>query len=202
MRKLTSKKLVLASHNKGKLEEFSALFKPYDIDVVLAGDLGLPEPEETGETFRENAILKAKAAALATDLRALADDSGLCVNALDGAPGVYSARYAINPTTNKRDFDYGMEKLHQEIGERPDRSAYFISVLALVWPDGHAETVEGRCEGEIIWPPRHGQGGFGYDPCFQPLGHDKTFAEDAAFKEKVAHRHKAFAELIKQCLPL
>ncbi|MAS87429.1 MAG: non-canonical purine NTP pyrophosphatase, RdgB/HAM1 family [Micavibrio sp.] len=202
MRKLTSNKLVLASHNKGKLEEFSALFKPYDIEVVLAGDLGLPEPEETGVTFEENAVLKAKAASLATDLPALADDSGLCVNALDGAPGVYSARYAINPTTNQRDFEYGMEKLHKEIGENADRSAYFVSVLALVWPDGHVETVEGRCVGDIIWPPRHGQGGFGYDPCFQPLGHDKTFAEDAVYKEKVAHRHKAFAELIEQCLPL
>lgn len=194
MRKLDAKKLILASHNKGKLAEFKKLFASHDIEVVLAGDLNLPEPEETGETFEENAILKAEAAAQATGEVALADDSGLCVYGLDGAPGVYSARYAINPQSGERDFAYGMKRVHDALGDKPDRRAAFVAVLALVWPDGHAETFEGRCEGGLIWPPR-GDKGFGYDPFFVPEGEAQSFGEAPALKEKHAHRHKAFAAL-------
>ena len=128
MRKLDAKKLILASHNKGKLAEFKKLFASHDIEVVLAGDLNLPEPEETGETFEENAILKAEAAAQATQEVALADDSGLCVYGLDGAPGVYSARYAINPQSGERDFAYGMKRVHDALGDKPDRRAAFVAV--------------------------------------------------------------------------
>ncbi len=193
MRRFEGGRLVIATHNQGKLREFAALLSPYVKDVAAAGDLGLPEPEETGVTFAENAILKASAAAQTSGHVALADDSGLCVNALGGKPGIYSARWAPD-----KDFAAAMKRVNDEIGENPDRTAYFICVLALVWPDGHVETVGGRVDGTLIWPPR-GSGGHGYDPMFLPGGESRTFAEmDAAAKDTISHRGKAVRELAKR----
>ncbi len=192
MRRFDGGKLVLATHNKGKLAEFRDLLAPYGVEVVSAGELNLPEPEENGVDFRENALIKAHAAAKAAALPALADDSGLCVTALGGKPGLYSSRWG-GP---EKDFLKAMRRVHEELGEASDRSAYFICVLALVWPDGHEEIVEGRREGEIVWPLR-GAGGHGYDPCFQPKGESRTFAEmDGEEKHALSHRGRALRALL------
>lgn len=198
-RLLDKDRLVIATHNKGKLREFNELLTFHVRDIVAAGDLGLPEPEETGTTFAENALLKARAAMLATHSTALADDSGLCVNALNGQPGLYSARWA-GPN---KDFMAAMTKIHQMLGANTDRSAYFICVLAVVWPDGHAETIEGRVEGHLVWPPR-GENGHGYDPMFVPQGHDRTFGEmDAEEKHAISHRGVASRRLLfRFCNPI
>ncbi len=189
-------RLVLASHNPGKLVEIRALLEPWDIHVVSAGELGLPEPDETEPSFEGNARLKAQAAAGASGLPALADDSGFCVAALDGAPGIYSARWA-GPG---KDFAAAMRRVHAEAGEATDRGAYFISVLCLAWPDGHFELFEGRVEGEWVWPPR-GARGFGYDPMFQPHGETESYGEmDPARKTATSHRARAFAALVRGAL--
>lgn len=193
--KIKSKKLVLATHNPGKVREIATLLAPYDVEVVAAGDLGLPEPEETGSTFAENALLKARAAATASGLPALADDSGLCVWALFGEPGIYSARWA-GPD---KDFTKAMARVHDELMMEDDRSASFICALALAQPDGAAEVFEGRVDGTLIWPPR-GDKGFGYDPMFVPQGHDVTFGEmNPVAKHAISHRARAFALLVEAC---
>jgi XTP/dITP diphosphohydrolase len=193
LRKFTEKELVIATHNPGKAREISELLSPYISSFYMAGDLNLPEPEETGSTFEENAILKARAAALASGKPALADDSGLSVAALNGDPGIYSARWA-GPDKN---FSRAMQKIHDDLGDTKDRSAAFICVLALVWPDGHVECFEGRAEGEVTWPPRGNQG-FGYDPILVPAREVRTFAEMTnAEKQKISHRAKAFEKLVK-----
>lgn len=193
VRKLVENELVIASHNKGKLREIEVLLKSYIAQFYGAGDLDLPEPEETGITFEENAILKARAAAKLSGKPALADDSGLAVNALGGAPGIYSARWG-GPA---KDFGMAMTRIHKELGDSKDRSAAFICVLALAWPDGHAETFYGEVRGTLIWPVR-GAEGFGYDPMFVPEGHDVTFAEmDLAQKQTMSHRARAFEKLVK-----
>lgn len=189
--------LVLASHNAGKLAEFSALLAGHGVTLVSAGQLGLPEPEETADSFAGNAALKARAAATASSLPALADDSGLCVAALDGAPGIYSARWA-GPA---KDFPAAMARIHAGIGGNPDRAAWFISVLCLAWPDGTLRTFEGRIDGRIAWPPRGGNG-HGYDPVFQPVGEARTFAEmPEAEKNAISHRALAFVRFRDDCLP-
>ena len=189
-------RLVLASHNPGKLAEIRVLLEPWDIHVVSAGELALPEPDETELTFSGNAWLKAQAAAGASNLPALADDSGFCVSALGGAPGIYSARWA-GPDKN---FAAAMQRVRDEAGTPADHSAYFISVLCLAWPDGHFELFEGRVEGAWVWPPR-GMRGFGYDPMFQPHGEAETYGEmDPARKTATSHRARAFAALVRGCL--
>ncbi len=193
-------RLVLASHNNGKLAEFQRMFAPLGVEIVGAGALGLTEPEETGTTFIENALLKARAAVAASGLPALADDSGLAVYALGGAPGVYSADWA-GPG---KDFAPAMQRVQHELGSVADRTAAFVAVLVLAWPDGHYETAEGRVEGTIVWPPR-GTGGFGYDPIFQPNGESETFGEMAvgevglARKAAFSHRGRAFRALAAKC---
>ncbi|WP_339781360.1 RdgB/HAM1 family non-canonical purine NTP pyrophosphatase [uncultured Thalassospira sp.] len=195
VRRFTEKKLVIASHNKGKIVEITDLLAPFGIEVVSAGDLGLPEPEETENSFIGNAQLKALAAARAANLPALADDSGMAVWALEGAPGIYSARWA-GPD---RDFDLAMQKVQTAMGNDPDRRADFICALSLAWPDGHVENFEGRIEGDLVWPKR-GKNGFGYDPMFLPRGFDQTFGEmPAAKKHDMSHRAKAFDMLVKAC---
>jgi XTP/dITP diphosphohydrolase len=186
-RRFVENRLILASHNKGKLVEIAALVSDLDVQLALAGDLGLAEPEETGLTFADNALLKARAAAMATGLPALADDSGLCVVALNDAPGIYSARWA-GPA---KDFGAAMARVNAELGNNPDRRAYFIAVLALCWPDGDSHVVEGRVDGDLVWPPR-GKGGFGYDSMFAPEGSALTFGEMTAV-EKKAQSHRARA---------
>ncbi|HIJ38471.1 MAG TPA: RdgB/HAM1 family non-canonical purine NTP pyrophosphatase [Rhodospirillaceae bacterium] len=188
-------KLLIASHNPGKVNEMGALLRPFGVEVVSAGELNLPEPEETGETFTENARLKALAAALASGLPALADDSGMAVVALGGNPGVRSARWA-GPT---RDFNAAMKAVEKAMTGFSDRRASFICVLALAWPDGHVECFEGEIEGALVWPPRGNQG-FGYDPMFLPNGHSATFGEmSPAEKHKISHRAQAFAKLVRSC---
>lgn len=201
-RKLSPGKLVIASHNQGKVREIRALLSAYGIEPVSAGELGLPEPEETGTTFAENALLKAHAAAQGAGLPALADDSGLCVAALDGAPGVYTADWAETKSFEGgpgRDWYMAMGKVEgklAELGPETDRSAYFTCTLALAWPDGHAEIFEGRVHGSLTWPPR-GVMGFGYDPVFVPAGRSETFAElDPNEKHAISHRADAFAKLV------
>ncbi|MCP1230181.1 RdgB/HAM1 family non-canonical purine NTP pyrophosphatase [Acetobacter indonesiensis] len=188
-------KLVLASHNKGKLAEFSTLLADFGITVLSAGDLDLPEPDETETTFAGNAALKAVAAAKATNLPALSDDSGLCVSALGGAPGIYSARWA-GPD---KDFPAAMARIHDGIG--PDeRDAWFICVLCLAFPDGTTHLFEGRVNGQITWPPR-GEKGHGYDPIFTPEGETRTFAEmEEAEKNAISHRARAFKAFREACL--
>ncbi|MDX5367438.1 MAG: RdgB/HAM1 family non-canonical purine NTP pyrophosphatase [Alphaproteobacteria bacterium] len=196
-RKFEGGKLVVASHNPGKVREIGDLLAPFGIETVSAGDLGLDEPEETGDTFRANAELKALAAATAANLPALADDSGLCVNALNGAPGIHSARWA-GPS---KDFEFAMEKLRRGMLEAGpvDVGAHFICGLALAWPDGHVEYFEGRVDGELTWPPR-GDKGFGYDPIFIPGGHDITFGEmEPQAKHDMSHRADAFRQLVNAC---
>jgi XTP/dITP diphosphohydrolase len=195
-------KLVIATHNAGKLREIQALLAPYGMELISAAELNLPEPEETGTSFAENALIKAHSAAQGSGLPALADDSGLCVAALGGAPGVYTADWAERQAYEGgpgRDWYMAMGKVEgklSEIGPDADRSAYFISTLALAWPDGHAEVFEGRAQGSLTWPPR-GTMGFGYDPVFVLDGHQQTFAEIAPDKkEELSHRTQAFAKLV------
>jgi XTP/dITP diphosphohydrolase len=194
-RKLAPGRLVIASHNAGKVREIAELLGPYGIEPVSARELGLPEPEETGTTFIANAELKAVQAAELSGLPALADDSGLCVVALGGDPGIYSARWA----GESKDFTLAMKKIWAALsakGDNASRNAHFICALSLAWPDGHVESFEGRVDGDIIWPPR-GEKGFGYDPIFQPNGHAISFAEmDPAAKHAMSHRADAFAKLV------
>lgn len=198
-------RLVIATHNAGKLREIRQLLEPYGVCASSAAELGLPEPEETGSTFEENALLKAAAAAAATELPALADDSGLCVQALDGAPGIYSARWA----GGSKDFAGAMERIERELaakaGPGASRRAWFISVLALAWPDGSSRIFEGRVDGDLVWPPR-GELGFGYDPIFLPDGQDRTFGEMTSEEKHglpvddspgLSHRARAFQALRK-----
>lgn len=198
MRRFAGNRLVVASHNPGKVREISDLLAPFGVETVSAGDLGLPEPDETGATFAENAALKALASATAADLPALADDSGLAVDALDGAPGIYSARWA----GETKDFSAAMEKVEQEVSARgadAPRTARFVCALCLAWPDGHTETVEGIVEGILAWPPR-GTRGFGYDPMFVADGESETFGEMApARKHALSHRARAFRKLVDGC---
>ncbi len=205
-RKLTPGKLIIASHNQGKVREIRALLDPFGIEPVSAAELDLPEPEETGTTFAENALLKARASAEGANCVALSDDSGLCVTALNNAPGVYTADWAEAASYEGgpgRDWYMAMGKVEgklAELGLETDRSAYFICTLALAWPDGHSEIFEGRAQGNLIWPPR-GTLGFGYDPVFQPLGFDQTFAElDPQQKHDMSHRADAFKKLVDGCL--
>jgi XTP/dITP diphosphohydrolase len=193
-RRFTGDTLVIASHNKGKVREIALLLSAYVAHFPSAGDLGLPEPEETEASFIGNAALKARAAASGAKLPALADDSGLVVPALGGAPGIYSARWA-GPN---KDFSLAIDRVQQELG-KGDRAAHFICALALAWPDGYAETVEGRVDGRLVFPGR-GERGFGYDPIFIPNGHDITFAEmDPNDKHRMSHRADAFAQLVQRC---
>ena len=201
-RKLEPGRLVIASHNAGKVREIRALLAPFGIEPISAGELGLPEPEETGTSFAENALLKAHASAQGSGLPALADDSGLCVAALGGAPGVYTADWAEKQVFEGgpgRDWYMAMGKVEgklSEIGPNTDRSAYFICTLALAWPDGHQEVFEGRVQGSLTWPPR-GLLGFGYDPVFVPEGRSETFAElDPQEKHAMSHRADAFRKLV------
>lgn len=199
-RKFSGDRLVIASHNRGKLEEFSALLRPLNVTCVSAADLGLPEPTETETTFLGNARIKAHAAAKAAGLPALSDDSGLSVDALDGAPGVYTADWAQTPTG--RDFGMAMEKTWALLEEKAaplPRSAQFRCTLVLAWPDGHDEWVEGVAEGQLVWP-RRGVEGHGYDPMFQPDGLTRTFAElSHETKNAISHRGKAVAALLAKC---
>lgn len=195
MRLRAGERLVVASHNPGKLAEIDELLAAYGILTLGAGALGLPEPEETGDTFEANALLKARAAAAAGGLVALADDSGLVVPALGGAPGIYSARWA-GPD---KDFRPAMARVRQELGER-DWRAQFVAVLALAWPDGSEELFRGEAHGHLEFPPR-GARGFGYDPIFVPDGYDATFGEmEPELKHKISHRARAFAKLTAACL--
>ena len=197
VRRFAGPRLIIASHNSGKLREIAALIEPYDIATVGAAELGLAEPEETGATFVENAELKARAAAAASGEAALADDSGLVVAALGGAPGIHSARWA--ETARGRDFAAAMARVEAELGDNSDRRAHFTAVLALAWPDGHSESFEGRVDGALVFPPR-GTRGFGYDPVFLPDGHDLTFGEmEPDEKHAISHRADAFAKLVAAC---
>lgn len=200
MRKFTEDRLLVATHNRGKLEEIAALLQPYGVAVTSAGELGLPEPAETGTTFVENARIKAHAATAATGLPALADDSGLSIDALDGAPGVYTADWAETP--NGRDFAMAMRRTWDELEARQapfTRTARFCCTLVLAWPDGHDEVFEGMMPGQIVWPP-HGEMGHGYDPIFQPVGYDVTFGEMERWeKNRISHRADAFAKLVAGC---
>lgn len=197
-RQFTGDTLVIATHNKGKVPEIAALLKDYVTKFPSAGELGLAEPEETESTYIGNAALKARAAAIASGLPALADDSGVSVVGLDGAPGIYSARWA-GPG---KDFTLAMERVRQELEAAPDRKgdrAAFICALALAWPDGHVEAVEGRLDGTLTFPPRGGRG-FGYDPIFIPDGYTITCGEmDPAEKQAISHRADAFQKLKILC---
>ena len=189
-------RLVLASHNQGKLAEIEALVRPFAVTVVSAAALGLAEPEETEPDFLGNARLKARAAAAAANLPALADDSGLCVAGLGGAPGVVSARWA-GPT---KDFAAAMARVQGSLGDNPDRRAWFMSTLCLAWPDGATASFVGRVDGTLVWPPR-GERGFGYDPIFVPVGAPETYGEmDPVRKTATSHRARAFAQLVAACL--
>ena len=200
--RLGTGKLVIATHNAGKLKEIQALLAPYGIECLSAGALGLPEPAETGTTFIENALIKAQAAAQASQIPALADDSGLCVDALGGAPGVYTADWAeadVFEGGPRRDWYMAMGKVEgklAELGPDTPRDCHFACVLAIAWPDGGHVVYEGRAAGTLTWPPR-GKLGFGYDPVFVPVGDTRTFAElDPAEKHEISHRADAFAKLV------
>ncbi|MEC9078091.1 MAG: RdgB/HAM1 family non-canonical purine NTP pyrophosphatase [Pseudomonadota bacterium] len=187
--------LIVASHNEGKVKEIKDLLKNLRIQVVSARNLGLAEPEETGATFRENAELKAGLASQAANLPALADDSGLAIEALGGEPGIFSARWG----GESRDFNLAMEKIEKRLAGNKNRSAAFVCALSLSWPDGHFETFEGRVNGSICWPPR-GERGFGYDPIFIASGMDLTFGEiNPALKHSISHRADAFRQLSEAC---
>ena len=202
-RRFDGAELVAATHNPGKAREIAELLAPRGVRAIPAADLGLPEPEETADSFAGNAALKALAAARGSGRPALADDSGLAVDALGGAPGIYSARWA-GP---ERDFARAMARVNAALaaaGHPPEdaagRGARFVCALCLAWPDGHVETVEGRVEGAVVWPPR-GANGFGYDPIFLPRGSESTFGEaDPAWKHSVSHRADAFAKLLARSL--
>lgn len=194
-RRFAGRDLVVASHNQGKVREIADLLRPFGVVPVGAASLGLAEPEETGVTFEANAELKALAAARTADRPALADDSGLVVPALGGEPGIYSARWA-GPT---KDFAVAMRAVQDRLGDNPDRSAYFVAVLTLAWPDGHTETFRGEAHGRLTWPPR-GSKGFGYDPMFVPNGREITYGEmEPDEKHQISHRAVAFARLVKAC---
>jgi len=194
-RSFTGDSLVIASHNQGKVREIAELLTDQGFEVVSAGDLGLPEPEETDDTFVANAVLKAKSGAEASGRPCLADDSGLCVAALDDAPGIYSARWA-GPD---RGFSVAIARVQEELGDTPDRRAHFVCVLALAWPDGHVECFEGRVDGTLATTSR-GSHGFGYDPIFVPDGFDRTFGEMLPEeKNPLTHRADAFAKLVAAC---
>jgi XTP/dITP diphosphohydrolase len=201
-------RLVIATHNPGKLKEMRELLMPYGIEAVSAGELGLAEPAESGTSFKENARIKASAAATAAGLPAFADDSGLTVDALDGDPGIYSARWA-GP---EKDFRHAMQTVEDKLRERgaqerSQRNAHFVSALCLAWPDGHVEEFEGKVDGTLVWPPR-GARGFGYDPMFLPSGHTRTFGEMTNVEKHglpprgkgLSHRARAFLKLAEACL--
>jgi XTP/dITP diphosphohydrolase len=201
-------RLVIATHNPGKLKEMRELLMPYGIEAVSAGELGLAEPAESGTNFTENARIKASAAATAAGLPAFADDSGLTVDALDGDPGIYSARWA-GP---EKDFRHAMQTVEDKLRERgaqerSQRNAHFVSALCLAWPDGHVEEFEGTVDGTLVWPPR-GERGFGYDPMFLPSGHTRTFGEMTNVEKHglpprgkgLSHRARAFLKLAEACL--
>ncbi|GJL95815.1 MAG: non-canonical purine NTP pyrophosphatase [Hyphococcus sp.] len=195
MRKIGSNRLIIASHNDGKIIEINELLELYGIKAVSAKKYGLSDPDETGKTFAENAILKAKAAAVGANLPSLSDDSGLEVAALGGDPGIYSARWAGDP----RDFGFAMGKIEDELKKKAatDLSARFVCALCLAWPDGEEAVFEGEVRGRLTFPPR-GENGFGYDPIFVPDGHDITFGEmDPAKKHAMSHRADAFRKLTK-----
>lgn len=197
-RRFSGDTLLIASHNQGKIREIADLLRDHVASFPSAADRGLTDPEETGDTFRANAELKALTATRATGLPALADDSGLAVLALDGAPGIYSARWAERDD-GVRDFAYAMRRVNEALGETTDRSAHFVCALTLAWPDGHTETVEGRADGTLVWPPR-GTRGFGYDPIFVPDGYAITYGEmDPDEKHGISHRADAFAKLLARC---
>jgi XTP/dITP diphosphohydrolase len=206
-RRITGR-LVIATHNSGKLTEMRELLAPYGIDAISAGELGLKEPDETGTSFRDNARIKAQAAAIATKVPAFADDSGIVVDALDGAPGIYSARWA-GPD---KDFAAAMATIEDKLKERgatspQERKAHFASALCVAWPDGHLEEFEARVDGVLVWPPR-GDKGFGYDPMFLPDGHERTFGEMSSDEKHglpprgkgLSHRARAFLKLAEACL--
>jgi XTP/dITP diphosphohydrolase len=203
--RILSGKVVIATHNAGKLVEMRELLAPFGVEAVSAGELGLPEPDETGTMFSENAAIKAHAAAKASGLPAFADDSGLCVDALDGAPGLFSARWA-GPD---KDFSGAMARIAAELDTRgaTDRRAHFVSALVLAWPDGHTELFEGRVFGDLVAP--RGSLGFGYDPMFRPEGMDRTFGEISSEEKHgvdwqsgnaLSHRARAFVQLAQACL--
>ena len=209
MRKLEPGRLVIASHNDGKVREIAELLGPHGIEPVSAAELDLPEPDEIGTTFIDNADLKARAAADLAGLPALADDSGLCVEALGDRPGIFSARWALaearvpaeagpGEIEGERDFGLAMRRVQEELealGPEASRNAHFVCALAVCWPDGHSEWFEGRVDGVLVWPPR-GDKGFGYDPMFVPAGHDRTFGEmEPEEKHAISHRADAFARL-------
>src|SRR6195952_5037762 len=206
-RRITGK-LVIATHNSGKLVEMRELLAPYGVEAVSAAELGLGELDETGDSFRANAQIKAVAAAQAAKLPAFADDSGLAVGALDGAPGIYSARWAAET----KDFMAAMTRVERLLQERgattpAQRKAHFVSALCVAWPDDHLEEVEARVDGTLVWPPR-GTAGFGYDPAFQPDGHTRTFGEMTSLEKHglpplglgLSHRARAFVKLAEICL--
>jgi XTP/dITP diphosphohydrolase len=200
--------LVIATHNPGKLAEMRELLSPHGVTAISATDLNLAEPEETGDSFAANARIKAVAAATVAKLPSFADDSGLAVEALDGAPGIYSARWA-GPS---KDFNSAMTRIERLLAERgarepAQRRAHFVSALCVAWPDGHLEEVEARVDGTLVWPPR-GDAGFGYDPTFLPDGHDRTFGEMTSIEKHglpplgkgLSHRARAFVKLAERCL--
>jgi len=214
MRKLEAKKLILATHNEGKLREIRLLMEPYGFAVTSAAERDLPEPLEDGATFEDNAYTKAFAAATATGMVALADDSGLCVDALGGAPGVYTADWAEKEDGSGRDFGLAIEKVEKALtnvglppSEEASRKGHFCAVLCLCWPDGHAEYFHGEAHGSLVWPPR-GKHGFGYDPVFKPDGHERTFGEMSPEEKHgwtpgtqgLSHRARAFAKFAGACL--
>ncbi len=201
-------RLVVATHNPGKLAELRELLAPYGIDAISAGEMRLNEPDESGKTFRDNARLKAEAAAKAAGLPAFADDSGLAVDALDGAPGIHSARWAGPDKNFRRAMEMIDEKLRERRATTPqDRKAHFVSALCVAWPDGHVEEFEGRIDGTLVWPPR-GNKGFGYDPMFLPDGFARTFGEMSSEEKHglppgrkgLSHRARAFLKLAEACL--
>ncbi len=199
-RRFSEKLLVVASHNEGKVREIRDLLAPFGIETRSSGELKLAEPEETGETFVENAIIKASETAGACNLPCLADDSGLAVDALDGAPGIYSARWA----GSDKDFAAAMVRVEEELRKHgavneDARAAHFVCALCLAWPDGHREIFEGRVEGHLVWPARGGKG-FGYDPIFVPTGDTRTFGEfEPEEKQAISHRSNAFRKLVDAC---
>ena len=212
MRKLDTKTIVVASHNAGKIREIEDLIGPFGFSAKSAAELKFAEPDETGTTFEENATIKALASAKASGLPALSDDSGLVVDALDGAPGVYTANWA-EKDDGTRDFAMAMEKVETALAEKgatdgKDRTARFVSVLCLAWPDGHTELFRGEVEGHVVWPPR-GDKGFGYDPVFQPDGYETTFGQMSAEEKHgwkpgdaaaLSHRARAFKIFVETCL--
>jgi XTP/dITP diphosphohydrolase len=214
MRKLDTRTIVVASHNKGKIAEIAELIAPFGFAAKSAAELNFAEPDETGTTFEENAKIKALASAKASGLPSLSDDSGIAIDALDGAPGVYTANWAERED-GSRDFAMAMNKVEQELIARgatdpSQRTARFVSVLCLAWPDGHIELFRGEIEGTVAYPPR-GTSGFGYDPIFQPEGSDRTFGEMTSDEKHgwkpgddfaLSHRARAFKKFVETCLTL